>query len=106
MPHEENIVPFVFSVQDWLHKEKSAGQKVASPELILVRIVFVMFRLRSPRQPLHRKILPDVRRYPGGALSNSSQKRLPWPASDSTPTSPCIRSTDFLTNASPIPVPS
>ena len=32
--------------------------------------------------------------------------RLPWPGVDSRPAVPCMRSADFLTMASPMPVPS
>ena len=39
------------------------------------------------------------------AAFSSTQKRLPFPGSDSTPTRPPIRSAAFFTMANPIPVP-
>ena len=41
-----------------------------------------------------------------GAERNSTQKRLPFPGSESTPTLPPIRSTALRTIANPMPVPS
>ena len=40
------------------------------------------------------------------AAGNSSQKRLPWPGSDSTPQVPPIRCMARATMAKPMPVPS
>src|SRR5262245_37254027 len=44
--------------------------------------------------------------FPPSAMGNSTQKRLPWPDSDSTPTLPPMRSTTLRTMARPMPVPS
>src|SRR5688500_3370496 len=43
---------------------------------------------------------------PPSARGNSTQKLLPAPGSDSTPTLPLMRSTTLRTMARPIPVPS
>src|SRR6266850_1508003 len=48
----------------------------------------------------------DRERHDYWAALNSSQKRLPFPGSDSTPTLPPMRSAVLRTRARPMPVPS
>ncbi|MDB6066791.1 MAG: hypothetical protein JWR26_2999, partial [Pedosphaera sp.] len=42
---------------------------------------------------------------PFEAIGSSTQNRLPFPGSDSTPTCPFMRCTPLLTMARPMPVP-
>src|ERR1043166_896609 len=51
-------------------------------------------------------VLAIVPCFPPSGRGSSTQKLLPAPGSDSTPTLPPMRSTTFRTIARPIPVPS
>src|SRR5688572_24375585 len=50
--------------------------------------------------------VPTLSLFPPSARGRSTQKLLPAPGSDSTPTLPPMRSTTLRTMARPIPVPS
>jgi hypothetical protein len=65
---------------------------------------FLVFRRKNGPQPdVHNAV--ELALVSPLATGNCTQKRLPMPASDSTPTCPPIRSTTFRTMARPMPVP-
>jgi hypothetical protein len=91
-----------------LTKPSATRDALAHPEARRLRLEFGHSRrlnpkgCHSPRTPL---LTFHVSRLTS-AFGSSIQNRLPLPGSDSTPTRPPIRSTPFLTIASPKPVPA